>query len=89
MQHLMGAGGGGSHGGSVDPFDLCSIRFSAEAGGGGGLFEQFFGGGERRDPSGAQRGADLRYDMEIDFEEAVLGCEKKISITKLDGCEKM
>jgi molecular chaperone DnaJ len=26
--------------------------------------------------------------MEIDFEEAVLGCEKKISITKLDQCAK-
>jgi len=82
-----GPGGGGSHGGSVDPFDLFNQVFGG-SGGGGGIFEQFFGGGERRDPSGAQRGADLRYDMEIDFEEAVLGCEKKISITKLDGCEK-
>ena len=82
-----GAGGGGSHGGAVDPFDLFNQVFGG-GGGSGGLFEQFFGGGERRDPSGAQRGADLRYDMEIDFEEAVLGCEKKISITKLDGCGK-
>ena len=57
-------------------------------GGGGGIFEQFFGGGSGRDQSGVQRGADLRYDMEIDFEEAVLGCEKKISITKLDQCDK-
>ena len=78
-------GGGGFHGGAVDPFDLFNQVFS---GGGGGIFEQFFGGGERRDPSGAQRGSDLRYDMEIDFEEAVLGCEKQISITKLDGCAK-
>ena len=79
-------GGGGFHGGAVDPFDLFNQVFSG-GGGGGGIFEQFFGGGERRDPSGAQRGADLRYDMEIDFEEAVLGCEKKISITKLDECD--
>ena len=79
--------GGGFHGGAVDPFDLFNQVFSGGGGGGGGgIFEQFFGGGERRDPSGAQRGSDLRYDMEIDFEEAVLGCEKKISITKLDEC---
>ncbi len=78
-------GGGGFQGGAVDPFDLFNQVFSG--GGGGGIFEQFFGGGERRDPSGAQRGSDLRYDMEIDFEEAVLGCEKKISITKLDECD--
>jgi molecular chaperone DnaJ len=77
-------GGRGFHGGAVDPFDLFNQVFSG--GGGGGIFEQFFGGGDRRDPGGAQRGSDLRYDMEIDFEESVLGCEKKISITKLDGC---
>lgn len=84
-----GGGGGGFHGGgAVDPFDLFNQVFGGAGGGGGGIFEQFFGGGQSRDPSGAQRGSDLRYDMEIDFEEAVLGCEKKISITKLDGCEK-
>ena len=78
-------GGGGFHGSAVDPSDLFNQVFGG--GGGGGIFEQLFGGGERRDPGGAQRGSDLRYDMEIDFEEAVLGCEKKISITKLDECE--
>ena len=82
-----GGGGGGFHGGAVDPFDLFNQVFGG-GGGGGGIFEQFFGGGQSRDPSGAQRGSDLRYDMEIKFEEAVLGCEKKISITKLDGCGK-
>ena len=83
-----GGGGGGFHGGAVDPFDLFNQVFGGGGGGGGGIFEQFFGGGQSRDPSGAQRGSDLRYDMEIKFEEAVLGCEKKISITKLDGCRK-
>ena len=83
-----GGGGGGFHGGAVDPFDLFNQVFGGGGGSGGGVFEQFFGGGQSRDPSGAQRGSDLRYDMEIKFEEAVLGCEKKISITKLDGCGK-
>ena len=35
-----------------------------------------------------QRGSDLRYDLEISFEEASLGCEKEIPVTKLDGCEE-
>jgi molecular chaperone DnaJ len=29
----------------------------------------------------------LRYDLEITLEEAALGCEKEISVTKLDRCE--
>jgi molecular chaperone DnaJ len=29
----------------------------------------------------------LRYDLEITLEEAALGCEKEISVTKLDACE--
>ncbi|MDC0144060.1 molecular chaperone DnaJ [Verrucomicrobia bacterium] len=80
------SGGGGFHGG-VDASDLFNQVFGG--GGGGGIFDQLFGGGgQQRDPSGAQRGADLRYDMEVGFEDAVLGCEKKITITKLDGCAK-
>ena len=75
-----GGGRGGFQGGAVDPFDLFNQVFGG-GGGGGGIFEQFFGGGQSSDPSGEQRGSDLRYDMEIKFEEAVLGCEKKISIT--------
>jgi molecular chaperone DnaJ len=73
--------GGGFH----DPFDVFREAF-----GGGGvedIFEQFFGGGSRRDPSGPERGSNLRYDLEIEFEEAANGCEKEISLTKLDECE--
>jgi molecular chaperone DnaJ len=50
------------------------------------IFEDLFGGGERR-AGGAQRGEDLRYDMELTFLEAAQGCEKEISVTKLDLCE--
>ena len=80
-----GGGGGGFRGGSADPFEIFSQVFGGGRGG-GGIFEQFFGGGT--DPAGPSRGSDLRYDMEIDFEEAVLGAEKQISITKLDECDK-
>lgn len=76
-----GRGGGGFH----DPFEVFREAF-----GGGGvedIFEQFFGGGTRRDPTGPERGANLRYDLEIEFEEAANGCEKEIALTKLDQCE--
>jgi len=38
-------------------------------------------------PSQPQRGGDLRYDLEITLEEAALGCEKEISVSKLDRCD--
>ena len=74
-----GGGGGGFH----DPFDIFRDVFG---GGGINLEDLFGGGGGRQDPSAPQRGADLRYDMEIDFEEAAHGCEKEISVTKADTC---
>jgi molecular chaperone DnaJ len=73
--------GGGFH----DPFEVFREAF-----GGGGvedIFEQFFGGGSRRDPSGPERGANLRYDIELEFEEAANGVEKEITLTKADVCE--
>ena len=75
------AGAGGYGGGFHDPFDIFREVF----GGGGSIFESFFGGG--RDPMGAQRGDDLRYDLEITLEEAATGCEKEISVKKLDRCD--
>jgi molecular chaperone DnaJ len=52
----------------------------------GDLFGDFFGGG-RRSRSRASRGDDLRYDLEITFEEAARGCEKHISIPRTVTCE--
>jgi molecular chaperone DnaJ len=72
-------GGGGFH----DPFDIFREVFGG-GGGGGSIFDNLFGA---QDPSGPQRGDDLRYNLEITLEEAALGCEKEISVTKLDKCE--
>ncbi|MCP3982413.1 MAG: molecular chaperone DnaJ [bacterium] len=41
------------------------------------------GGGRRR----ARGGRDLRYDLEIEFEEAVHGLETKIKVPRLEACE--
>ena len=80
-----GAGGAG-RGGFHDPFEVFREVFGG-GGGGGSIFDEIFGGETRRDPSGAERGSDLRYDLEIEFEEAALGCEKELSITKQEACD--
>jgi molecular chaperone DnaJ len=51
------------------------------------LFETFFAGtagSQRR--SGTQRGADLRYELTITFEEAVFGCQKEIELPRWETC---
>jgi molecular chaperone DnaJ len=49
-------------------------------------FEDLFGGG-RRGRSRAQRGADLRYDMALTFEEASAGVTTKIKLPRQEFCE--
>lgn len=69
---------------------LGQSDFGFEGFGFGGLdeiFEDFFGfstrGAARQGPS---RGADLRYDLEISFEEAAFGCQREIEIARLETC---
>ena len=47
-------------------------------------FGDVFGGGRRRGP---QRGADLRYDLEISFDDAVAGTETTLQIPRDETCE--
>ena len=54
----------------------------------GDIFEDFFGGSRSRGGGHVQRGADLRYDLTIDFMEAAFGCEKEISVRKRETCEE-
>ncbi len=80
--------GAGAGGGFHDPFDIFREVFGGAAGGGGSsIFDEIFGGGSRqRDPSGKQRGSDLRYDLPIVLEEAAFGTSKVIEIEKYDTC---
>jgi molecular chaperone DnaJ len=48
-------------------------------------FGDLFGGRRRR--SGPQRGSDLRYDLEITFEESATGVETTIQIPREETCE--
>ncbi|QNO13569.1 molecular chaperone DnaJ [Alkalicella caledoniensis] len=53
------------------------------------IFESFFGGGFNQTARrGPQRGADLRYDISISFEEAAFGVEKEVTLQKMGTCKK-
>ena len=54
----------------------------------GSIFEEFFGfsGGGPGGRSRARRGADLRYDLVIEFEEAVFGVEKELEFERASEC---
>jgi molecular chaperone DnaJ len=51
----------------------------------GDLFGDFFGTG--RTTRRSRRGQDLRYELELSFEEAAFGCEKTITVPRLSPCE--
>lgn len=76
-----GVSGATSPGAGFDPFSIFETFF------GGGDFDigDLFGmGGRTRRRS--NRGADLRYDLEISFEEAVFGLETHIKVPRLESC---
>src|SRR6202011_3382891 len=75
------AGLGGSAGAGFDPTDLGDIF--------GDFFGlgEIFGGGTRR-RSRTQRGADLREDINMEFEDAVFGTEAKVTVRRHETCEE-
>jgi molecular chaperone DnaJ len=54
----------------------------------GDVFGDIFGGGGGRARGGPQRGADLRYTLDITLEQAVKGTQVKIRVPTLVGCEE-
>src|ERR1700675_288825 len=51
------------------------------------IFGDFFGTGRGRSRSRSRRGDDLRYDLEVEFEEAASGTEKVVKFQRLTLCE--
>jgi len=83
----MGGGAGGFGGfGGID-LEEALRTFMGASGGGSSIFDDFFGGGGRQSAGGRARGADLRYDLEIDFEEAVLGSEREMTLAVNEECD--
>jgi molecular chaperone DnaJ len=74
-----GGGGGNPFAGAGFQGDLGDIF--------GDLFGEMFNMGGGRRASRVQRGRDLRYDLTLEFEEAVFGVEREISIRRLEACE--
>src|SRR5690554_5815957 len=86
---------------AYDQFGHAGVDASTGGFGGGGfdgarfndifgdVFGDIFGGGRggRRARSGPRRGSDLRYNLEIDLEQAVKGTEVKIRVPVLVSCE--
>jgi molecular chaperone DnaJ len=69
--------------------DLQDILGSIFGDGGGGIFDEFFGGGgRRRSRTASQRGADLRFDLELDLEEAAFGSEREITLPMTEECAR-
>jgi molecular chaperone DnaJ len=79
-----------------DRFGHAGVDGSAGAGGFegfhnfegfGDIFDAFFGGGQRgRRRRGPAKGADLRYNMRLTFEEAVFGVDKEIEYQRMERC---
>jgi molecular chaperone DnaJ len=76
---------GGAATGGFDP--TVFTGFEDILGGLGDIFGigEMFGGQRRR--GGPQRGADLRYDLEISFDESARGVETTIQIPRQETCE--
>lgn len=78
----LGSGSGGFEGFDPDVFsdfgDILGDFFG---------FGDIFGGGSRRHSGHSRRGADLRYDLQIGFEEAILGVKTKIKIPRQEPCQ--
>jgi molecular chaperone DnaJ len=77
---LSGMGGGQGFDNTVfqDFHDIFGDFFGFE--------DLFGGGGGRRGRSRTQRGADLRYDMSLTFEEASAGVTTKIKLPRQEYC---
>ena len=86
-------GGGGARGGGFGGFEDI---FNGGGGGGfafdmGDIFDTFFGGGgrsRRQQQQGPERGADLRYDLSINFEDAAFGKEMTIKVPRMEKCDE-
>jgi molecular chaperone DnaJ len=70
-------------GGGFGGFDFAASGFEDVF---SDIFGDFFGTGRGRGRTRARRGEDLRYDLEINFEEAIFGGEKVISVPRLATC---
>ena len=80
--HAAFENGGGPGAGGFDFNDMGDIF--------GDIFGDLFGGGRSRrsNYNGPQKGASVRINIRVTFEEAIFGCEKEVELNMKDPCEK-
>ncbi len=77
---VQGAGSGGFDPNAFSDFsDILGNFFG---------FSDMFGSGGGRGRSRAQRGEDVRYDLEIAFEEALFGMSADIQVPRMEACDR-
>ena len=85
-----GAGGFGGYsnfdGAGFDFGDIFDSIFGGAASGFGGFSN--FGSGSSRQNSRATRGSDILMRMNLTFDEAIYGCEKKFNLDVVEDCEE-
>ncbi len=80
----VGMGGPGPGGRGFRPEDFSGGDFGDVF---GDVFGDFFGGTGRRGGPQAQEGEDLRYDLNLTFEQAAFGTAQEVRVKKLSSCE--
>ncbi|MBQ3288517.1 MAG: molecular chaperone DnaJ [Kiritimatiellae bacterium] len=78
-----------SHFQDVDLNDILGSVFGSMGGGGFSSFSDLFGGGRRArqvDPNAPQRGDDMTFRLDIDFDEAIFGSERTLDLTLPAQC---
>ena len=85
-----GAGGFGGYsnfdGAGFDFGDIFDSIFGGSASGFGGFSN--FGSGSSRQNSRATRGSDILMRMNLTFDEAIYGCDKKFNLDVVEDCEE-
>ncbi len=69
-----GAGGYGGFGGFGDLGDIFGDIFGG------------FGSAQRSNPNAPRKGDNIRASVNISFEEAAFGCEKEVTVAKIEQC---
>src|SRR4051812_41149575 len=79
LQGAAASGGAGFEGGFADLSDLFGDLFGGDI---------FGGGGGRNRRNRQQRGDDVRYDLEISFEDMMKGIKAEIQVPRMDACDR-
>ncbi|XVF26544.1 hypothetical protein REPUB_Repub14bG0026600 [Reevesia pubescens] len=81
---VKSAVGGQSSAYTTNPFDLFETFFGSSMGGFPGMDQTGFRTSRR---STVTKGDDMRYDITLEFSEAIFGAEKEFELSHLETCE--